>query len=229
MRLERLRKATWLFFDAGGVLMDEELTHRAWAETAGAVLGEAGYPASAEQVLQAMHAAAAGGLSDPYRGALALLTGGDDEGLHRQVQARGWPALDEPFRDTQAALEALASAGYRLGLIANQRGAHAAARLEWSGLLDHFEVCLVSGEVGMAKPDPSMFALALQMAGCQPEEALMVGDQIDEDIRPARAMGMGTVRVVRGLYRDASPRVKAEAPECAVASLEEFARLMLGQ
>ena len=37
------------------------------------------------------------------------------------------------------------------------------------------------------------------MAGCRPEEAVMVGDRLDNDIFPAKALGMGTVWVRQGL------------------------------
>lgn len=220
--MERLRSATWLFFDIGETLMDEVPTNRQWAEVARATLAEEGIEVTREQVIQAQRAAATGGIANPKRGALALLTGQDDDDRFRRMVARGWPLLDEPFQDAPEALTALADMGYRLGVIANQPRAVAEARLEWFGLLDGVEVTLLSGDVGLAKPDPAIFRLALQMAGCEPSEAVMVGDRPDNDIAPARKLGMGTVRVRRGLHADYDPRTSDEEADLTVASLSEL-------
>ncbi|HLN61761.1 MAG TPA: HAD family hydrolase [Symbiobacteriaceae bacterium] len=223
--MRHVAEATWLFFDVGEVLMDERPTNRAWAEAVRRVLAEDGLAVSVEQALQAQRAAAAGGYSDPKNGAVALLAG-DDETLFRRVRAHGWPLLDEPFADAVSALEWLKEAGYRLGLIANQRKAESRARLGWSGLLEHFEVVLLSGDVGLSKPDPAIFQLALQMAECAPGEAVMVGDRPDNDIAPARQVGMGTVRILRGLHRDYSPRSAAEEADVTVDSLGALTELL---
>lgn len=212
---------TWVFFDVGEVLMDEQPTNRAWAETVAAVLADQGEQLAPERVLQAQLAAAAGGFSDPKRGAVRLLTGRDDE-LYPLIMSRGWPLVDEPFPDAVPVLELLAQAGFRLGLIANQRKAEAAARLEWSGLLDLFEVTVLSGDVGYRKPDPRIFQLALQMAGCEAADAVMVGDRPDSDIAPARRLGMATVRVLRGLHAGYTPRTPAEGSDRSITALSEL-------
>ena len=77
-----------------------------------------------------------------------------------------------------------------LGLATNgipevQRG-----RLERSGLARHFRVVLISGEIGMAKPDPRFFLLGAERLGLPPSEVLCVGDVPATDIRGARAAGM---------------------------------------
>jgi HAD superfamily hydrolase (TIGR01509 family) len=89
------------------------------------------------------------------------------------------------------ALERLA-ARFRLGLVANQlkEVVEALETLGWDHL---FEVRAISEVVGLEKPDPALFRWALERAGCVPEEAVMVGDRVDNDIRPARSLGMWTV------------------------------------
>ncbi|HWI61625.1 MAG TPA: HAD family hydrolase [Symbiobacteriaceae bacterium] len=214
-------RPAWVFFDVGEVLMDERPTNGQWARVVTAVLGEQGESVTPEQVLKAQLAAAAGGFSDPKRGAVRLLTGREDE-LYPLVAAKGWPLLDEPFPDALPTLQALESAGFRLGVIANQRKTEAAVRLEWSGLLDSMEVCVLSGDVGLMKPDPAIFLLALQMAGCRPEEAVMVGDRPDNDIAPAKRLGMRTVRVGRGLHAGYTPRTPDEEADVAIGALAEL-------
>ena len=209
--------------------MDETPTNRAWAEVVCDVLSGTEQRVSVEQVLQAQRAAASGGHSNPKHGALVLLTGEYADDLHRQVTARSWALLDEPFPDAMPVLEALAAEGFRLGVIANQPRAMAQARLEWSGLLDLIEVTVLSGDVGLAKPDPAIFQLALSMAGCAPEEALMAGDRLDNDIAPAKRLGLSTVWIRRGLHAGYVPRSAAEEPDATVSSLVELQTLLLGQ
>ena len=48
----------------------------------------------------------------------------------------------------------------------------------------------------MRKPDPAIFAPALELAGCAPSEALHVGDRPEEDLAGAEAAG------IRGLLID---------------------------
>ena len=58
-------------------------------------------------------------------------------------------------------------------------------------------MCMI--EVRAVKaPDPEIFKLALERAGCALSEAVMIGDRLDNDIRPARLRGWKTIRVAQG-------------------------------
>ncbi len=110
-----------------------------------------------------------------------------------------WHSEDEkPFADAAETLETLKARGYHLGIIANQV-AGTAQRLDAWGLLKYFDVVAASAELGVAKPDKLIFEKALEMAGCQPHNAVMVGDRLDNDIFPAKALGMRTVWMRKGL------------------------------
>jgi FMN phosphatase YigB (HAD superfamily) len=89
------------------------------------------------------------------------------------------------------ALEDLAGE-FSLGILANQLR-EAMAGLEGLGLKRFFRVFALSELIDLKKPDPAIFRWALERAGCSPEEAIMVGDRIDNDITPARALGMKTI------------------------------------
>jgi putative hydrolase of the HAD superfamily len=60
-------------------------------------------------------------------------------------------------------------------------------------LLPWLEFVLDSSEVGVEKPDPRIFRLALERAGLAPDEAVYVGDIYSIDVLGARAAGMGAV------------------------------------
>ena len=61
------------------------------------------------------------------------------------------------------------------------------------GLDRHLDFVLPSGAVGVAKPNPAFFRMALDRAGVSPEEALMVGDSYRADVRGAWGAGMDAV------------------------------------
>lgn len=67
-----------------------------------------------------------------------------------------------------------------------------------TGLAGALDATLTSAEVGAAKPDPAIFARALEAAGgVAPGAALHVGDSPEADLDGARAAGLGAVLVVR--------------------------------
>ena len=110
-----------------------------------------------------------------------------------------WHSEDEiPFEDALDTLETLKERGYKLGIIANQ-SLGTAQRLENWGLLKYFNVVATSAEIGIAKPDKLIFERAIELAGCQLQNAVMVGDRLDNDIIPAKALGMKTVWIRKGL------------------------------
>jgi putative hydrolase of the HAD superfamily len=65
--------------------------------------------------------------------------------------------------------------------------------LELFGITEHLDAVTTSEEVGRTKPDPAMFETALEKAGVEPEQALMVGDRYVNDMEGASAIGIRTV------------------------------------
>lgn len=81
---------------------------------------------------------------------------------------------------------------FQLGVLANQPNS-VMNILEKYNLYNYFEINAISANAGFSKPDQRLFKYALHAAGCQPEEAVMVGDRIDNDIIPAKSLGMKTI------------------------------------
>ena len=100
------------------------------------------------------------------------------------------------FADVDPMLATLPS-GVRLGLITNGPSDLQRAKVIALGLDSVFELVLVSGEFGVAKPDPSIFLHAAQQLGVTPAQCLMVGDNLDKDVAGALAAGMRAVWVQR--------------------------------
>jgi len=96
--------------------------------------------------------------------------------------------------DAQAveALTRLRAAGLVTGVISNSNGSVRQA-LERAGLAPLLDFVIDSTVVGIAKPDPRVFALGLQAAGVNAHEAVYVGDSYFVDVVGARGAGLGAV------------------------------------
>lgn len=133
-----------------------------------------------------------------------------------------WHSEDEvPFDDCEETLRTLCDRGYQLGIIANQKPG-AKGRLDAWGLGRYFSVIASSAELGVSKPDKEIFLRALAMANCRPENAVMVGDRLDNDIRPAKELGMKTIRIRKGLAIYMKPSCEAEVPDFTVDNLSQI-------
>lgn len=179
---------TWIFFDVGSTLIDEAeaYDHRARDMISGTDITFQEF--------------------DKMRIALAKhgLDGNSAAIKHFGLQKTPWHFEDEvPYADVHSTLTALRDHWYRLGIIANQKQGTAERLAKW-GLCQFFDVIVASAEVGYAKPDKRIFEKAFMLAGCCAEESVMVGDRLDNDIAPAKALGMITVWIKNGLakYQD---------------------------
>ncbi|HAX26118.1 MAG TPA: hypothetical protein DCX80_13940, partial [Chloroflexi bacterium] len=101
--------------------------------------------------------------------------------------------LFEEALDAIAVISEVAS----VGLVTNGPSTIQRAKIEMFRLEARFPVIVVSEEVGSWKPDPRIFAIALERSGHRPEDAIYVGDSADHDIPGARAAGMRSVWVNR--------------------------------
>jgi putative hydrolase of the HAD superfamily len=90
--------------------------------------------------------------------------------------------------EVPAALDRLAGR-VRMGIVSNANGT-VRAKLARVGLARYFELVVDSHEVGIEKPDPRIFALALDRMGVAPAEAAYVGDLYHVDVVGAAAAGL---------------------------------------
>jgi putative hydrolase of the HAD superfamily len=110
--------------------------------------------------------------------------------------------------ETPPFLEALRAQGYFLGVISNSIGT-AEEQLGRVGLVRHFDTVLDSAIVGVEKPHPEIFQMALRRAKVRPAEALFVGDTNATDMGGAELAGLRGVLIDRvGAYPHATcPRI----------------------
>jgi putative hydrolase of the HAD superfamily len=86
---------------------------------------------------------------------------------------------------------------YQLGLITNGASDLQREKLRKSQLEPYFDAVIISGEVGIGKPDPTIFMQALKRLSACPEQTVMIGDSLSRDIAGAHNAGMRGILINR--------------------------------
>lgn len=115
--------------------------------------------------------------------------------------------------DALPVLDRLGAAGVRIGIITNGRLDVQLGKLDGIGITDRIEHVIASGDVGVAKPEARIFALACERFGVAASDALYVGDRLGTDAIGAAAAGL------RGVWLDrvGGPEHGRELPAEALA------------
>jgi HAD superfamily hydrolase (TIGR01509 family) len=88
-----------------------------------------------------------------------------------------------------------------VGLVSNfDHPPHVRRILSQNRLESIFDTTVISSEVGVKKPDPAIFALALQQTGISPADAVYVGDT-EADVAGALAAGIHPIFIARPVNR----------------------------
>jgi epoxide hydrolase-like predicted phosphatase len=122
---------------------------------------------------------------EEFEARLARVLGlGSCDGLIRRVFGGVRP--DAAMQDAVAAFH---GSGIRTCLLSNSWGSALYEREQFGEM---FDAVVISGEVGVRKPQPAIYRLATDAIGLRPE-ALVFVDDLGGNLKPARAMGMATV------------------------------------
>ena len=171
----------WVFFDVGSTIVDEHIAYEHRMKKI-ADLANTTYRSVYETAMEFYKQNKKGDLET------AKLLG---------VDLTKWHTEDEIlYGDASKCLERLSSR-YKIGIIANQ-SLGTSERLENLGVRKYLDLIIASAEEGVSKPDRRIFEIALERSSCKPENAVMIGDRIDNDIVPAKQLGMKTIWVKQG-------------------------------
>lgn len=94
--------------------------------------------------------------------------------------------------EAESVLQRLRGLGLRLGVISNSNGSVRTILAE-TGLTPYLDFVLDSAEVGVEKPDPRIFRMALDEARVAPAEAVYIGDLYSVDVLGARSAGLEAI------------------------------------
>lgn len=199
----------WLFFDLGSTLIDESEV----------------YKTRCDYVIKQKGIQYEEFMAKVYEAAKTSPTAIKSAAQYYGVILPEWDnRLEKLYAGTKTVLEAL-SGKYRLGIIANQL-LGTQERIDNWGIGNYFEVVIASAEAGYAKPDLEIFNLALEKAGCEPYEAIMIGDRLENDIVPAKLLGMKTVWVRQGFAKYQSINSESERPNYIIDDIDDIVSVL---
>lgn len=214
-----------ILFDVGGPIDLEFAWEIAMDSAIAAACGLEGIRLEQAAIEEASERAVEAFASNAYAHMIESLCGGDPatvERVRQRVRAiTGSLDLFQLRPDIDGLLRRLVERGLALGIVANQPGS-IVPRLERAGVARFFAYTGISGGTGLSKPDPRAFQAALEVLGATPAECIMVGDRIDNDVAPAKALGMAAILFRHGRHRKQKARTPAEIPDAIVADVPEL-------
>jgi HAD superfamily hydrolase (TIGR01549 family) len=128
--------------------------------------------------------------------------------------------------DAVATLTALQESGLKLGLISNSWSTPGSRdeELRRTGLLDLLEVRVYSSAMDVMKPHPGIFRRALAELGVSADQAVMVGDMLEMDIRGAQGVGIRSVWLDN--QGEGLPEEAAVQPDATIRQLGELVEVL---
>jgi HAD superfamily hydrolase (TIGR01549 family) len=184
-------------FDVGETLVDETREYSTWAD----------WLRVPRHTFVAVFGAVIASGKD-YRETFQLFQPGFDLTMEREARTAAgepeWFGEEDLYSDVRPTLSALRATGVWVGIAGNQT-------IRAGGLLRALDLptdfIATSDDWGVQKPDVLFFQKVVEASPTDdPSEVLYVGDRIDNDLRPAKAVGLKTVFVQRGpwgwIFRD---------------------------
>jgi len=126
---------------------------------------------------------------------------------------------DVMFDDVVATLKRL-KPDRKIGLISNAQPHGILWYLDTTGIVTYFDEIIISGAVGLKKPNPEIFRLAAESICSEVDECMMVGDSPGADALGAEAVGM------TGVVIDRSGRIESGTEATVVRDLREIINLL---
>lgn len=138
--------------------------------------------------------------------------------LYREI----YLASEQIVSEAITLLERLRASGLKIGLVTNNRVNEQMGKVERLKLAPLIDVLIISESAGFAKPDPRIFALALEQLGCTADEVIMVGDSWSADVQGAHAAG------IRAVWLNRNGRACPDATLAQeIATLEQLTTLLI--
>jgi len=213
--LEQDDDIEFVLVDIGGPIYDDDAFAQALLK---ATTELAGGPIDERQFWEVYDTQRSGGGGRLRRSIVDRFAPGSDVGTLTQLIQKNWeyPA-SALFPDVRPVLATLASK-YKLGLICDQQRDPQAA-LQRDGIAQFFTTVATPQTVGVEKPDPKLFRWGLDKAGVRAANAVLVGNRLDLDIRPAQQLGMRTIWLLRGEAPPAPTLQQLSEPDAVITSL----------
>ncbi len=120
-------------------------------------------------------------------------------------------------------IDMLKASGYKLGCVTNKAAQFTEPLLKDLGVYDDFSIVISGDTLTKKKPDPAPLLHAAEFFGCEPANALMIGDSVS-DVAAARAAGFQIVCMSYGYNHGVD--IREAAPDAVIDSLDEIYPLL---
>lgn len=209
-----MKNAKFIFFDVGYTLVNEDKVWQKRCEEQAELCAKDGQNITSEAIFSEIFESSRSYLPQ-YRTV--------QKKLNFKMTAPYRHELEEIYPCVPSLLSDL-SKNYKLGIIANQTDG-LIERLKAYGISDMFSVVISSWDEGIMKPDPRLFEIAVERSGFFANECVMVGDRLDNDIKPAKMLGMKTVRVLQGFGKVQKPLDESFIPDVTVSGIFDLEKI----
>lgn len=126
----------------------------------------------------------------------------------------------QPFPGALATLQKLREHGVRLALLTNGNAVIQRRRVEKHALPTYFDYILIEGEFGVGKPDHRVYFHALEQLGVTPQEAWMVGDNLEWEVSVPQSLGIFAIWY--DFAQKGLPASSEVTPDRIITSLSEL-------
>lgn len=93
----------------------------------------------------------------------------------------------------------------RLGIVTNNSTVEQHEKLRALDIARYFDIIVISEDVGVTKPDPRIFEIALERIGARADESVFVGDSWQNDVQGAISSGLTAVWLNRNAHSETQP------------------------
>lgn len=219
-------KITTVLLDAGGVILDESEHEKVLADVITNTIKEVKPEYTKDQYYLDIEEAVQHFNPKTYRYVIWKYTRPDivayNELYSRSMEV--WKEQQPPLKlyDRFAKEAKEISQHFNIGMAGQYRNA-ILSFLEKEDVLKYIKYPFTQDDFEITKPDPRYFEQMIQRIGVSTEECIMVGDRIDNDIVPAKQLGMKTILIRVGLHKDQQPRLPIEQPDIELESISGLA------
>jgi putative hydrolase of the HAD superfamily len=135
-----------------------------------------------------------------------------------------------PYPHTIETIIELRTRGYRLAVISDGLPLKQWEKLVRLGMDDFFDQVLISGDetIGVEKPNPKLFEIAMERTGSTPDSAVMVGDKLRSDVDGANNAGITSIWFKTPRDSEGLPEELGIRPDYIVHDIREVLEILEG-
>lgn len=222
----------WIVFDVGGVLINEDVFLQWRYNEISLYLRKLGYNVSSDELIQSMKEIRMNSDGKKVFEKILIKACNNNSNHFQEVfcyyNQKLLPQRDKlwlPYDDVLPVLHYL-ERKYKLAIAANQPR-NTRTLLDMWDYSRYFKTIILSDEIGLEKPDANFFNFTLNELGASNYNCLYIGDRIDNDVEPAKRLGMGTIRVQRGIEHESKESCNYwNTPLITIKGLHELLELL---